>query len=324
MKNSKQTLLFIILITITLIFAALGCSLNLSKFYNSDDIGEQETRSALKESQVALESQPQDESETTKPPIEAQTVIATRIKESVTIPTDITDQMGQTQRFDVSYEGVNFSFDQSIAQVIFPATIPGNNSGEDASPGENYPTYFEFTFDTYTIRDHFHSPIIRVYPVDELRMIDPQAAETIDNLQQTLKAQPVGGHLSNFPFLPLWPAAQMFAAKVNYFDFENGSGVSFLTMYSQDIYPIDNQHLFYTYQGLTSDGDFYISAILPITNAGLPNDGDTIISEYQPFEENFEAYLAKTLTWLEAQGPSTFIPHLNELDEMMASFQIDR
>jgi hypothetical protein len=160
--------------------------------------------------------------------------------------------------------------------------------------------------------------------VDEYRAISSYASDIIDSLLWTLANHPPGGALSDLPFLPMWPAAQMFSTKVSYFDFQNGSGVRYLTMYGQDIYPVDNQNIFYTFQGLTQDGRYYISAVLPITNVNLPYDGSTEVDDWMAFDENWETYINDTVHWLNDQVNSNFSPDLSMLDQMMASFKIDR
>ncbi len=130
--------------------------------------------------------------------------------------------------------------------------------------------------------------------------------------------------MSNLPFLPMWNAAQMFSANVEYIDFQNGSGLRYLTMFGQAIYPIDNMNLFYTFQGITDDGRYYISAILPVIHGGLPNDGASLLDDYEGFIENWDNYLAETLTFLEEQPPQSFLPNLEDLDAMMSSFVINR
>jgi hypothetical protein len=221
---------------------------------------------------------------------------------------------------DIIYEGVEFSFSSSIAQNSNPATIQGQNRGEESMPGDTYPTHIEFTFGNYAVGDQFHTPMIMIYPVEDYYAISPFAADIIDRLKQTLITQPAGGSFTDFPFLPMWNAAQIFSSKVSYFDFENGSGVRYLTMYGQALWPVDNQNLFYTYQGLTYDHQYYIAAVLPVNHMGLPNEGQ--IDDYLAFEENWDTYIADTLAWLEAQDPNTFLPSLNDLDAMMASFKI--
>lgn len=226
---------------------------------------------------------------------------------------------------DVLYEGISFSFDAALADSVFSSTIPGQNLGDDFMPFETYPTHFEFTFNRYPVSDHFHEPKIIIYPVDEFRSISGFAHDQFNLLDAALVNRPGGSSMSNLPFLPLFPAAQIFSAQVSYFSFQNGAGVRYLTMFGQDIYPADNTNLIYTYQGLTQDGRYYISAVFPVTHPGLPDDGSDLIGEdYSAFYSNWDSYIANLMRFLGEQPPDSFTPSIQLLDEMMASVEINR
>ncbi len=301
----EMSKLFVSIAILATLLSSLACSIDLGNSNDAEELALQQTAVALQQTQIALDNAAQGQ----EPPIDEPTQQADA---PVTQP-------------DVVYEGISFSFDPNIAQGVNKATIPGQNMGEDYMPGETYPTYFEFTFNNYTVADHFHTPKIIVYPVNEYRAISSYAAENIDSLHLALINHPAGGVISNLPFLPMWPAAQIFSAQVGYFDFQNGSGVRYLTMYGQAIYPVDNQNLIYTYQGLTNDGRFYISAVLPVVHLGLPEDGSIQMEDdYMAFEANWETYINETVNWLNAQEPGSFFPGIDLLDVMMASFKVER
>lgn len=296
---------------IALIFAALACTINFGNDEDGSEIYTQQTLVALQMTQAALDAAKEDQPVQPPPKIE-------EVQPTEESPTEEKPEESP----DILYEGIGFSFAPDIAQNAIPTTIQGQNLGEETMPGNNYPTHYEFTFNAYAVPGHFHTPIIIIYPVDDYRAISPYASDIIDNLKQTLINKPAGGSFSDLPFLPMWNAAQLFANKVNYFNFKNGSGVRYLTMYGQALWPVDNQNLFYTYQGITDDGQYYICAVLPIRHTGLPDEGQ--IDDFIAFEENWDTYIADTLAWLEGQDNPSFTPNLDSLDAMMASFQINR
>lgn len=290
----KKSLMYVFLAGFVILLTSLACSIDFGG-NGDDDISGEQTLVAIQLTQSALEEQPPEETE----------------EEPGVVP-------------DVVYEGISFSFNEAIAANVIPTTIPGQNMGEESMPGETYPTTFEFTFINYAAPEHFHTPRIVIYPVDEYRAISPYASEIIDSLLSALGDRPGGGNMSQLPFLPMWNAAQVFSAKVEYFDFQNGSGLRYLTMYGQALYPVDNQNLFYTYQGITFDGRYYISAIMPVMHMTLPHDGGSEIEDWDDFFENWEPYINDTILWLEEQDPGAFTPNLILLDEMMSSIHIDR
>src|SRR5690606_24028253 len=63
------------------------------------------------------------------------------------------------------------------------------------------------------------------------------------------------------PMLPAIPASQVFRIQPTLVDFEGGRGVRYLTYYTQAPSPITDRDIFYTFQGVTDDGAYYISAI---------------------------------------------------------------
>jgi len=289
----------------------LACSLTTPSNEADNELALQQTLVALQATNAALESQETDIQVVTITPSET-----TPIESPITPTIEIVEQP------DIVFQGVSFSFDPNIAAQVLPSSITGQNMGEEFMPGDTYPTYVEFTFNNYAVPDHFHQPRISIYPVAEYRQISSYASQIIDDLQQTLNSQPSGGASVGLPFLPMWNAAQMFASNVSIFNFQNGTGIRFLTMYGQACYPIDNQNLFYTYQGITNDGQYYISAILPVTHPDLLYDGSSEVDDWEAFSNDFQNYLEGAVSWLNSQDPEQFTPSITLLDEMMASFAI--
>lgn len=224
---------------------------------------------------------------------------------------------------NVNANGVSFSFTPGIAQnvtvEIIPAASPEQPSG---FPGEVYPQHIKFNFNGYPLSGTFHSPFILVYPAVEYANMDPSAATVINNLKQLLAEKPTSPE--SIPFLPLWNAAQMFRSNVSYITFKNGSGVRFLAMYGQAFYPVNNNSLFYSFQGLTNDGAYYIAAVLPVSHPSLPATGDEIPNgDFDAFVANIETYWAETTASLEAQPLNSFTPDISLLDAMFESFTVN-
>ena len=113
----------------------------------------------------------------------------------------------------------------------------------------------------------------------------------------------------------------MFQSNIAYLDFQNGSGIRYLTQFGQAAYPINNYSLFYTFQGLTSDERFYIAAILPVSNPVLP-DPETIEMD-QAFYDAFPEYINDIELLLNEQTPESFLPNLVALDQLIQSLRID-
>jgi hypothetical protein len=296
---------YVLIACLAILLSSLACSIDFGND-TDDEVSMEQTLVALQLTQTALENQSPEETE-----------------EEPVLPTEEPQPEEPEVVPDILYEGISFSFDPSVGSNVNAATIPAQNMGEDYMPGETYPTHYEFTFDTYAVGERFHTPKVIVYPVDDFIAISPYAADEINGLKNALGTHPTGGLHQALPFLPLWNAAQIFNASVEYFDFQNGSGLRYLTMYGQALYPVDNQNLFYTYQGMTYDNQYYISAVMPVIHLGLPDDGYSEIDDWEEFSNNFDSYITETVVWLESQEPNTFSPNLIMLDEMIASFEIN-
>jgi hypothetical protein len=76
------------------------------------------------------------------------------------------------------------------------------------------------------------------------------------------------------PFLPPLPMAQTFFSHETVISFNGGQGVRFITDYNESMHPISNRTIFYTFQGLTDDGMYWVAVTLPINSPILPTDVD--------------------------------------------------
>ena len=108
------------------------------------------------------------------------------------------------------------------------------------------------------------------------------------------------------------------------FPFASGSGIRYLTEYAQYYAPVNNTDLFYTYQGLTGDGKYWISAILPINNPILPADAVNPPGgmSWEEFTANYQTYMADMINQLNSQTSESYSPNLAALDALVASITI--
>jgi hypothetical protein len=193
--------------------------------------------------------------------------------------------------------------------------IPASVQDENAPYWLAHPEYLQVSFDNYVREGTFHSAQIYVYPTSAFEGVNQAAAEQISALRSMLQQRPpeVTGVV---PFLPLFNAAQVIQAQFDYLAFEGGAGVRFITQYGQGMGPINNHELFYTFQGLTDDGDYYVTAILPVSHPALPADASVMP------EGDWERYVSDVEQQLNAAAPSSFQPDLTALDQMIRTLTI--
>ncbi|TFH38101.1 MAG: hypothetical protein E4G99_00455 [Anaerolineales bacterium] len=235
-------------------------------------------------------------------------LIPTEINEFVPVPAP-----------DVSFQGVSFSY-PAFENFGADGTVLQAESGE---AWFSLPERVVFSLDDYPIEGAFHEPQILVMRTDDLLEVNSEIALALDELKGALVAQ--ARNIERVPFvMPGFNAAQMITTQVVYLPFEGGQGVRFVTQYGQAAWPINNHDLFYAFQGLTDDGVYLVTAVLPVTHPSLPADGESAIGEdYEAFIAGFEAALVETKASLDAQAPDSFAPGLLALDAMMGSLQVE-
>jgi len=183
------------------------------------------------------------------------------------------------------------------------------------------PEYLDITFSGYPLGQKLYTPHLSVYDTASFRAVNPNAIDRLDELQSLLEARPSAPEA--VPLVPVFNAAQMITAAVEYIDFDGGSGVRFITQYGQAVWPINNNDVFYAFSALSDDGSLLITAIMPVANQALPDDpGELLAGDMQSFEQGYEDYLAATEAMLNTAPPASYTPDLDLLDGMMSSIEL--
>lgn len=175
----------------------------------------------------------------------------------------------------------------TVGRVADIQTVPGVTNAEAAvfafpthvravlnKPGEHWqPQDATDLPDTY----------VAVYPVAGLLTQYPGRGEPwnlraqIDTLRALnsgrLKPSQVG--VQGLPYLPLWNASQVTAGAVRTVETPTLKGIRYLTVYSQEWnVRIPREAIFATFQGLSRDGRFYITAQMRYAPASLPTSAE--------------------------------------------------
>jgi hypothetical protein len=217
-------------------------------------------------------------------------------------------------------QAVTYSIDFSaVAQNATTETVAAVEQSPDGPWWEAMPEYISVMLEGYPISEHQMKPQIFIYPVEGLASYNEEAGIRTEDLRALLSSHEVGDAI---PLLPLYNSAQVIHPQVKFLDFQNGQGVRYLTQYNQGVTPINNNELFYTFQGLTSDGKYYVSAILPVNYPGLPDDENVLPESPEQFVSEFSTYLAEIIKTFDEALSGTFTPDLAALDEMMMSLEV--
>lgn len=245
------------------------------------------------------------------------------------LPSETTSPLPSTNGSQVSFGSVS---------LVLPAGLASGISGTDFPrvEGEDYP-YWELTpghtvikLDGYLLQGKFQQPQIYVYPAMAYVDMFPGAFESMHRLRNVMN--PTGPITADeLPTVPFFNAGQLFASNIQAISFQNGSGIRFLTEYGQYPAPVNNHELFYHFQGFTSDGEYYIIAIFPITAPGLSDSSDPASAvaiggvAYPTMGDanvDWEGYYGAATNLLDATSPDAFTPSLSQLDVLIQSLQV--
>lgn len=215
---------------------------------------------------------------------------------------------------------LHFSIDTgSLASGFQTETVAAVSADSGAPIREVLPEHTRVTLQGYFIGSHRYQPQIFIYPLAELGTTNESAATVAATLQTMIQSPQ---EIPEMPFLPLVNQAQVIHANVQYLDFQNGQGLRYLTEFSQGILPLNNSELIYTYQGVTSDGKYYVAAVLPVNHPSLPAEAGITGNEPLEFSSDYTGYMANLANTLNTAAADSFTPDLTLLDAMMSSLEI--
>ena len=233
----------------------------------------------------------------------------------------------------VNYKNVSFTIPAGLAVDAAPQTVSAVSKDNGGPWWDAAPEHIEFRMDGYNVPAGSFSEIhVRVYPAQEYAAANDGANIGLQRLQGLLSSPSVVPTNSTLPQVPYFNAASMFAAQIKRIDFQSGHGLRMITQYGQAVGPIANNGTFYHFQGLTSDGKYYIIAVLPIRASFLQNGNDPSsplpaggipfpghnLSGPKYFDDYFKAITDK----FDATAPDQFSPSLAALDALVQSLKV--
>jgi hypothetical protein len=219
---------------------------------------------------------------------------------------------------DVSYMGTSFTIPIGLANGTQNEIVPQSNFASMV-----WPTYTNIVLQGYPLQDTMYQPQIMIFPADEYQKMsgDPEtsmydARSMITTLQYIIAT-------GNFPTQPQVPdrlpalpdqhAYQVFHAQETILSFKNGNGIRYITSYSQAAFADISPNLIYSFQGITLDGKYYVSVMMPIELAGLDPAPDNA--------EQYPTYLNTTVDHLRQSG-NPFNPSIESLDALVQSLLV--
>jgi hypothetical protein len=218
--------------------------------------------------------------------------------------------------FEVAYSRFAFNMPYVLASDFAYAVVPGAAANPATPPGDEFPSHVNFSFSTYGVTGP-RPAALNFYLIED----DPAQFGfdgVVINLSTLLRDRPDLAAQTELPFPPLFDAEQRVQGQPAYLDFASGSGVRYLTIYvTQDAPPVEGS-VFYTFQGITADERYLVSALFPVDTGLLQAEiANFDINNFNPSSDGFYTDLEARLN----EGVD-LTPPLRALDELIASISV--
>jgi hypothetical protein len=231
----------------------------------------------------------------------------------------------------VTFNNFSFKVASDFASNVNIVQFAGDPKDAQQPGGPEVP-HIEFVlYNDATAPASFEAPtVIRLYKAQDFTGYDfpqqrfDQLKELLDkhpDLNQSMEIKPDNTSENSLPFMPVFGASQAIRARAQYVETAAVKGINYLTVYRQDVSPFTSDEFIYTFQGLSTDGEYYISASFRLTTSLFPKEIPTDF-DYDKFTTNFTQYLADSVDKLNNAQPGDFTPELSVFDEIVASFTV--
>jgi hypothetical protein len=231
----------------------------------------------------------------------------------------------------VTFNNFSFKVASNFAPNVNIVQFAGDPKDIQQPGGPEVPHTEFVLYNGETALSPFEAPaVIRLYKAQGFAGYDfpqqrfDQLKELLDkrpDLKQYMEIKPDNTSENSLPFMPVFGAAQVIRARAQYVETAAVKGISYLTVYRQDVSPFSSDEFLYTFQGLSTDGEYYISASFRLSTSLFPKEIPTDF-DYDKFTTNFTQYLADSVDKLNNAKPGDFTPELSVFDEIVASFMV--
>ena len=231
----------------------------------------------------------------------------------------------------IAVDGFSFPFDPAFAANVNIAQYPGDPP--EFGPGFADAPHVRFDFYTELgLPDTAFNSLagVRLYRSADLEAY-PFLAMQADALQSLVTEGPdlalfearnaEGSYLDVVPYIPTLLHGQILRARLHYVETEQISGIAYITYSNAAREPFLANYFTYTFQGVSADGQWYISASLPILAPMFPTEPEPI--EPEVFYNQWAEYMTESVAALEGAAPGDFTPSLDTLYNLVQTFSFD-
>jgi hypothetical protein len=242
-------------------------------------------------------------------------------------------------------KNIYLSYDPALAPWVDARMVPAVPVNDQSLFAESQPSYAQIRFWGFHGGFPYDLPLlpaenrvaqVRIFQTAEFPGFGDDSPAGFVNQMQALSelletgidparcTQPITGE-PVLPFLPWINMKQTFCAQPQIIEFAGGRGIRYLSYYAQGPGPVLDREVFYTFQGLTDDEQFYVAAFFPVKTGIFPTEAPACPGcndpGYDPVAE-WATVLGGQLIQLNALPETDFVPSLAVLDDLVRTIQI--
>jgi hypothetical protein len=233
----------------------------------------------------------------------------------------------------VSFNGIGFSFDPTLGTSVNIASVPAQSSAQ-AQVGVAAPAHTAFAIygartETAKTPRIESGPVVRVYSVADMSGF-AEYSNALSSLQNLLSQRPdlttymaptTNSNNLSLPYLPAAQAGQPLRARAVYVDTPELQGVSYLTGFRQDVSAFAAKDFWYTFQGISTDGAWYVSVVTPVKASMFPKKVKAKDNNFKNADQ-YTTYLTDAISKLNTGDDSAFSPPLTAIDALVQSITL--
>jgi hypothetical protein len=238
----------------------------------------------------------------------------------------------QEEPSTVIFDGVGFTFDEVLGASVNITEVPAQPPIED---GISFPSPAHLAFTVYGPRaEDTKAPrtisapgVVRYYRTADLADYW-WPTQQLENLQTLLETRPdlatfttpgEFGFGQPLPFVLDGSAGQAIHAVPHYVDTPDLAGIAYLTAFRQDTFPFAADEFWYTFQGLSPDGSWYVAVDFRVEAEMFPTKVGQQQAKRISTLKQWLRYQDQSLQKLDGASPDAFTPPLEAVDALIAS-----
>jgi hypothetical protein len=163
------------------------------------------------------------------------------------------------------------------------------------------------------------SNYLRAYNIAELKTAPYKTIQgDVGLIRELLKRRPTKAPKTPLPDYPPRNAAHVLEARLSYLDASWGSGLFFVSQFTQDVATPNNEELVYLFQGLSKDSKYFVSADFCVTHPKVPKR----LGEAPGEQEEAEKITERIARTLDKEPDNSFRPSLRAIRDWIATLKI--